>query len=369
MISFFIICFVLAFLTIIVDILLLVGWFFNFKEHETSNGVRFDANISILIAARNEEHNIERCVKSINSLNYERGKLEILIGNDQSNDRTWEVMQSLSKRYDNVTVMNINSNLGSAKGKANVLAHLAKRATGDYFFITDADVVVTPHWINGLMNAVQENVAIISGTTVVTGRGLWAALQNIDWLYAFGMVKVVTDLNYPVTAVGNNMMITRKAYNITGGYESLAFSITEDFQLSQEVLKKGFAIRNLINPQVLVRTRPVNSLVALLHQRKRWMTGAFELPALLIFILLMQALTLPAIIGVVVHSLTLGLSFFVIKIMLRSLFIISVFKKTERSFNLLHLILYDFYAGILSLCALFFYLLPIKVKWKDRVYK
>src|SRR5690349_11432189 len=93
--------------------------------------------ISILLAARNEEKNIINCLENLGKLNYSSDRYEVLIGNDQSEDETETLIENFIKDKSNFKLLNIKENLGMAKGKANVLAHLAKQAKGEYFFITD----------------------------------------------------------------------------------------------------------------------------------------------------------------------------------------------------------------------------------------
>src|ERR1043166_7898532 len=49
--------------------------------------------VSILVPARNEEANIERCLSSILSMDYPKDKYEVLIGDDASSDNTATVVE------------------------------------------------------------------------------------------------------------------------------------------------------------------------------------------------------------------------------------------------------------------------------------
>ena len=50
-------------------------------------------SVSFIVAARNEEENIARCIESIKQQVYEELDYEIIIVNDHSSDRTKEVVQ------------------------------------------------------------------------------------------------------------------------------------------------------------------------------------------------------------------------------------------------------------------------------------
>ena len=235
--------------------------------------------VSVLIAARDEATALPRCLASLRALHYPPELIEVLVGDDASTDGTAAVagaaMQGFAGQF---RVVAIADTLGAARGKANVLAHLARVATTDFFFITDADISVPPTWIAGLLAHAAPGVGTVTGITAVRGPRLFHRLQGIDWLLSLSLVQVVSDLGRPVTAMGNNMLVTRAAYEATGGYEVLPFSVTEDFALFKATLAQGYGFRNVYEPAVRADSLPILSWAALLKQRRRWLKGVEALP-------------------------------------------------------------------------------------------
>jgi cellulose synthase/poly-beta-1,6-N-acetylglucosamine synthase-like glycosyltransferase len=235
--------------------------------------------VSILVAARNEEAALPRCLASLRALDYPAELLEILVGDDGSTDRTRAVaaaaLAGFAGQYE---VLPIESNLGQARGKANVLAQLTHRATAEYFLITDADIAVPPTWVEAMLAHAAPGVGTVTGLTVVAGAGLLARLQRLDWLMSLALIQVGTEAGQPMTAMGNNMLITRTAYRATGGYEALPFSVTEDFALFEAVNAHGFGFRQLFEPAVRATSLPAGSWQALVKQRLRWLRGVAALP-------------------------------------------------------------------------------------------
>jgi cellulose synthase/poly-beta-1,6-N-acetylglucosamine synthase-like glycosyltransferase len=259
--------------------------------------------VSILIAARDEEAALPRCLASLRQLNYPAELLEILVGDDGSTDRTAAVANAAMQGFaGHFRVIPIAENLGQARGKANVLAHLARLATTDFFFITDADISTPPTWVTGLLAHAAPGVGTVTGITAVGGPRLFHQLQSIDWLLSLSMVQVVSDLGRPVTAMGNNMLVTRAAYQATGGYEALPFSVTEDFALFQAVLAAGFGFRQVFEAAVRADSLPMPTWAALLRQRRRWLRGVAGLPLRLRLELLFFSGFWPALLGVVVWA-------------------------------------------------------------------
>src|SRR5438552_3792980 len=107
--------------------------------------------ISIFVPARNEGQHILQCLESLEKLNYPKDKIEILVGNDASTDNTEAVVKQFVQNKPNFYLFNIHENFGKARYKANVLAQLAHKAQGDFYFFCDSDTVVRPEWAKALL--------------------------------------------------------------------------------------------------------------------------------------------------------------------------------------------------------------------------
>ncbi len=325
--------------------------------------------VSILIAARNEEQNIIRCLQSIEQLNYTSEKIEILIGDDASGDNTLAIIQEYIKDKPKYRCIPIIQKLGQAQGKANVLAHLTKLATSDFYFITDADVAAPPNWIQNMLAGVSPETGIVTGITSIAGENLFYRLQAIDWFNALGLIQIVADFKLPVSTMGNNMLISRQAYEATGGYENMPFSVTEDVQLFNAVIKRGFGFRNIFDAGVLAWSMPVKTWPALLHQRKRWMKGIWHLPWYMKVILIVYASFYAFCLPFAFYtSVQVVLAIFLGKLFLQTFFIYRSLKRLQLTYPVWQLLLFEFYAIFVSVSALLFFLMPVKLTWKDRKY-
>jgi cellulose synthase/poly-beta-1,6-N-acetylglucosamine synthase-like glycosyltransferase len=325
--------------------------------------------ISILVAARNEEQNIVHCLQSLCELDYPASNIEIWVGNDASEDSTKEVVAAFAKHKSNIKVVDITENLGKAKGKANVLAHLAIKAKGDYFLTTDADIIVNSQWAKELIaHFTEPKMGIVSGTTLVHGSAFWARLQGIDWLYFMGILKGFDKVGLHCTAVGNNMAIKKEAYQSVGGYEELDFSITEDYKLYKEVRRKGWNTINILTQNSLNISQPVTGFLQLMHQRKRWLMGARELPLYWWGLFAVLGLLLPAIIVLAFYNPILALKLYSIKMVVQTLFVLYLQHKLGIRQNVFLALLYDVYANCIALSTQLFYVLPISIQWKKRKY-
>jgi 1,2-diacylglycerol 3-beta-glucosyltransferase len=327
--------------------------------------------VSILIAARDEEAALPRCLASLWALDYPAELLEILVGDDGSTDRTAAVaaaaMQGFAGKF---RLVPITKNLGQARGKANVLAHLARLATTDLFFITDADISLPKTWIAGLLAHAASGVGTVTGITAVRGPRLFDQLQGIDWLLSLSMVQVVSDLGRPVTAMGNNMLVTRAAYEATGGYEALPFSVTEDFALFKAVLAADFGFRQVFQADIRADSLPMPTWAALLRQRKRWLRGVAGLPLRLRLELLFFSGFWPALAGVTTLAgpgAALGL--WGAKVLVQGALAAAAHHRAGLRLRWWLLPLFELYTLGLTAAILVFRLGGGKVVWKGRSYE
>jgi cellulose synthase/poly-beta-1,6-N-acetylglucosamine synthase-like glycosyltransferase len=347
----------------------LLFWVYNANWQKTVPFSGEKPAVSILIAARNEASNIIRCLQSISRLNYPQEKTEVLIGDDHSTDETAALVKQFIKDKPNFKLVSISGNLGQARGKANVLAHLTKTATSDYFFITDADMEVPPTWVETMLARLKPRTGIVTGITTVSGIGFFARMQDLDWLQTLGFIQVLADLDLPVTTMGNNMLITREAYESTGGYEHIPFSVTEDLALFKAVLQNGFGFKNIYQAEVLAETQPALSFFSFLHQRKRWLKGAMHLPLYLrVLLLLNGSFYLFLLLFFLFGDFKIGLVLLGSKWTCQSIFITGCLRQLNRKVRFKDLVLFEGYHLVNISTLAGFTLLPFKVNWKGRKY-
>ena len=341
---------------------------FGFDKHPSQLLPTDLPQVSVLVAARNEGENIEACLTHLLAQNYPKHLLTIYVGNDQSTDNTAQLVTQLATQHSQIKLVNITTQLGMAKGKANVLAHLAKQATGSVFFITDADITVKPNWITTMLPFFNKQVGIVSGTTIVQGHTFLGHMQHTDWLYFMDLLLTFNWFGLKSTAVGNNMAITRVAYEKTGGYESFPFSVTEDFMLFKQVRKQGFKTVNMMHTEAINFSVAAPTWKALLHQRKRWLTGAKGLPFYWWILFAVFASYFPAVLVLAFISWPCALGVAILKWMLQTAAVVVREKKLQLPISIFNLLAYEFYALALTLGTALFFMIPVKFNWKNRYY-
>ena len=250
--------------------------------------------VSVLLAARNEENNIERCLRSLNNLDFPIQNIEICIGDDDSNDRTADIIHKYIKDEPQFHYYKISENIAGLKGKANVLAQLSHKAQGEYFFYCDADIEVSSTWITSMLSQFKENTGVVVGLTRMKKNHFLADLLSLEWLFILTVIRFLALFKIPVTGLGNNMAVTKEAYFAVGGYEKIGFSIVEDFALFMAIVKKKYGFVQTYTKNVVSSSEPILSLKDLVVQRKRWMKGVIESPLILQICIISCALFIPS---------------------------------------------------------------------------
>ena len=324
--------------------------------------------ISILIAARNEENSILDCLKAITQLNYPPERIEVLVGNDHSTDQTMIVVAGFIADKADYQLIDINTAFEGVKGKAKVLAQLAQQARGSLFFLTDADTQVPADWQVNMSRQFTKGVGIVTGVTLPEGLGFFSRLQTIDWLYNLTLTHLVSILGVPVTAMGNNMAVSRVGYEAVGGYESLPFSVVEDYTLFRTIVDQGYGFRNLLNEEVLAKTKPVDTVLAFFQQRKRWMRGATALPAWMVVSLYGQYLAGPLLLLLAWFSPVLAIGLYMIKLLIQTMILSFGLSRLKQTKLWPYALIFELYQLIIGPLSVVFYLLPIKIEWKGREY-
>ena len=235
--------------------------------------------VSIVIAARNEEENIERCLSSVTELSYPTHLLEVIVVDDRSTDKTQAIVSEFSKNYPYINLLVSSPPVGHLRGKVNAVTQGIELSKGEILFFTDADCVVPKGWLRETVKYyTDESVGIVAGFTSLRANNWFECVQALDWFILFSVAAATIKLHFPVTAVGNNLSVRRKAYDQVGGYRNLPFSVTEDYALFHAIISKTkFTARFPLDTTTLVESGACKSWKELYVQRKRWFRGGRDM--------------------------------------------------------------------------------------------
>lgn len=230
----------------------------HLRRSTTRNGSRFKPLVSVLVPARNEEHNIYNCLKSL--INQDYPSLEILVLDDNSTDQTPSIVRSLAREFPNVRLLTGNPLPDGWTGKNFACHQLALMAKGEWLLFTDADTVHKPNSIAIAIGAVEKSGSMllsllprpISGTI---GEALFMPLIPFAFLcfLPFGLINRSKDERISA-ALGPFILINRDFYFEIGGHAAISGEVVDDIQLAQLTKRSGGRIE-LIDGFELVSVR------------------------------------------------------------------------------------------------------------------
>jgi len=340
---------------------------------ESKKGDSTDGSLpfcTVLVCARDEERNIEKCLRSLEAINYPKDRLEVLIVDDKSTDRTPEILQTWKQRMPNLTVLRTGEEVLHLRGKVNALTQGMDAARGEFVMITDADSHVKPNWVREYLNYYEKNTGMVASVTLLDRKYFLDGVQSIDWSYGLGVSLASANLNVPLSVIGNNISVRKAAYENVGGYREIPFSITEDFALFQAIWKKEpWKVKFPVHPDLTVMSEPCPNFRAWWRQKHRWVKGGQGLKALGYFIVFIGLLSnLAMIAALFVLPLAAALLVIAIKWSADLLVILPVLARTRMNVLLKYFPIYEIYQ------ALFVFSMPVmiaqkNVKWKGRVYR
>ncbi|MBE0644205.1 MAG: glycosyltransferase [Bacteroidetes bacterium] len=234
-------------------------------------------SVSVLVAARNEEENLDACLGSLAALHY-RGDLEIILIDDNSVDRTSEIIHSWTNRIPALRPMHSEGQVQGMRGKANAIAQAIEKSHGEIILTTDADCIVPPDWVEETVGQYDEQTGCVCGYTLIKNTSVFSGMQALDWTYLLTIASAGVGWGKALSAVGNNMSFRRKAYEDVGGYQGVGFSVTEDFALFKAIAyKTDWIVRYPVNPAAVVWSEPCVSFRELFRQKRRWGRGGLDI--------------------------------------------------------------------------------------------
>lgn len=348
-----------------------VGLLKGLRNGGTSKLFDTPPNVSVIVCARNEEKNIDRCIESLSKLNYPLSSIEIIIVDDHSDDNTPNILTQWQSKLSNLRILNIDGkeNCGGG-GKVNALIHGIDDATGEYVFITDADCEVTPNWINNYLKWYDEKTGMVSSITILNSSRPFDAAQSTEMMQLLGMSMAAINVGIPVSIIGNNLSIRKKAYEDIGGYRNIPFSVTEDVELFRAMWRSKWDVKFKANDELLVKTNPPVSVRQWWHQKQRWVVGGAKSigPSGWMILLLGYLGWATMIAAPFLLSPINVLLIIAIKLLGDLLIVLPVMRSMKTTYLLPYFPVYQFYLLFFLLCVPFQYAQKTVV-WKGRDYQ
>ncbi len=228
----------------------------------------FHPTVSVIVPAYREELVILRTIESLLAQGYDG--LEIIVVDDGSSDRTYEVSQRAFGNQSGVRIFRKENG-----GKSSALNFGLAYVTGEVVVALDADTLFPPGTIKALVAPLEDpRVGAVAGNAKVGNRlnlvTRWQAIeyvtsQNLD-RRAFALLNCITVVPGAIGA-WRRQLVTE-----AGGFSDQ--TLAEDQDLTMTLLRQGWRIAYA--DKAVALTEAPDNLKSLAKQRFRWSFGTLQ---------------------------------------------------------------------------------------------
>lgn len=221
-------------------------------------------SVSIIIPAYNEQEHIEKTIRSALALDYPPDKLEVIVVDDGSKDRTY----SRAIRLQSARVRVFRKSNG---GKASALNYGIARARGEIIISMDADTFAESFALKQMIARFYrpDIMAVTSSIAIHRPDSFWQRIQHIEYYLTVFLRRAFSLINSIYITSGAFSAYRKSFFEKHGGYD--VGNITEDLEIALRIQSYDYAIEYA--PGAVLYTLGPRTFKDLLYQRRRWYSG------------------------------------------------------------------------------------------------
>ncbi len=232
--------------------------------------------LSVIIALRNEEKNIDQLINSLSQLNYPEENFEVILVDDNSNDKTFSLIESRIAGKKNYTL--IKADQKEFEGKKGALSVGITNAKNNFIVITDADCKPELNWLKAMASKLDAGFDFVFGVAPIeSGETLVKKLSAFENLRNTYLTIAAVGLNIPYSAAARSFAFRKKSYERIGGYSKTIETLSgDDDLLLREAVKNKMLIGTLIDPEAFVYSPAPKSFDEYFKQKHRHLQTSFH---------------------------------------------------------------------------------------------
>lgn len=276
--AFFYVVIVLSLLNLIRLSFYLIGSDFytirSIKKNKANRKNYYLPTVTVIVPVHNEQTTLLRCLKSVYNSNYPHNKLELIIVNDGSTDRSKTIIKNFRKNHKYGCKIRYANRKN--KGKAAALNYgIQNLARHSLIMCLDSDSYLDSNSIrNAAKHFRDKNVVALSSNVNIANphSSLLALLQRYEYIVCYQMKKGQAELGFEYIVGGIGSMFRKKIISQVRYYDTN--TMTEDIDLTLKILvNKKHHQKIDYAADSIVYTEPTYTLKELLKQRFRWKYG------------------------------------------------------------------------------------------------
>lgn len=230
-----------------------------------------DYKISLIIAVRNEEKNLDNLFKCILNQELAPPAYEIIFVDDHSTDESSNILEKACQNNPFFCYLRLPE---GATGKKQAIRYGVQKAKGDLLVFTDADCVLPKKWLACISEYYSNHhpAMILMPVQLTGGEGWFSKFQQLEFMSLIGSTAAAAALNKAIMCNGANMAVERKLF-VKNNINGEKFSSGDDiFQLLEIKKTQNHRIHFLKSSYAIIYTSVAKSIGEFIHQRLRWVS-------------------------------------------------------------------------------------------------
>ncbi|CCH28361.1 glycosyltransferase [Actinosynnema sp. NPDC047251] len=194
--------------------------------------------VTVVVPARNEAANIDRCLDGLREQDYQG--LRIVVVDDASDDGTADLVRRHAAEDPRVELVLSDGPPSGWAGKVHALYLGVERTESDWLVFVDADTEAAPDLVRRMLAAaVRDDVDLVStaGRSTTANAGWWLLLPPTNMLLFEG--TSIDGSRGRALAVGHCILVSRTAYDQSGGWRAIAGSRADDVGFATLIRDSG----------------------------------------------------------------------------------------------------------------------------------
>jgi poly-beta-1,6-N-acetyl-D-glucosamine synthase len=233
----------------------------------------FSPGISVIICAKNEEHNLEQFLPHVLQQDYP--EFEVVVVNDSSTDDTEHVLMQLAAQFDQLRYTSIPVDDKLKRGKKLALTIGLKAAKYDHVLLSDADCYpVSDHWLQRMASNFSEDHKIVLGYGgYERSKGLLNTLIRYETTFTAIQYLSYAIKGNPYMGVGRNLAYEKALFFDNKGFAGHNHLISGDDVLFVNQNATGLNCAVEFSPESHTLSLPETTFRAWIKQKKRHLSA------------------------------------------------------------------------------------------------
>jgi len=217
-------------------------------------------NVSIIIAARNEEENLKKYLPAILNQRYEN-EFEVIVVLDSCIDNSKRVVLDFQRQYDNLYFTEVHQDKRFDKFKKLAILLGVKAAKYENLVFIDADCnPASDKWLQHIEGKFETHDLILGYGGFYPENTFTNKMQRYDNIYNTALFMTSALNGKPYMAVGRNMAYKKELFNIVGGFRNHYHLPSGNDDLFVQDVAKYAKTTICIHPEAFVYTKGSESL-------------------------------------------------------------------------------------------------------------